>query len=130
MTKRKEVAEDPEPADMQPDSDPAVLSEKSGADAGTKPEDAPRDVTFAAIPPVVQLEASDDAEIARRSEARLRGPRQDVQAARERAQSPGFVPAESEESVAFRKLQADVAREVRAEVLQEKIDAQPKPDTK
>lgn len=84
---------------------------------------APAPDVVAAVPPAVQLDASDDAEIQRRSELRLKGPRQDVQAARERAQSPGFVPAESEESTAFHKLQSDVAREVRAEVLQEKIDA-------
>lgn len=102
MSKRKPTVSEPEPEPERPKSEPA---------------------TVAATSPTVQLDASDDAEIARREEARLRGPRQEVQAARERAQAPGFVPAESEESIAFRKLKADVSREVRAEVLAEKIAA-------
>lgn len=142
MTKRtKNVVSDPDVPEADPESapvpgttaapDPTALSEKVAIKVGpatsneTEEErnDRLRDTAFAAVPPVVQLDASDDAEVERRIEARLKRPRQEVQAARERAQEPGFVPAESAESIAFRDLKAKVAREVREEVLREKTAA-------
>lgn len=90
-----------------------VVSDPDVPEAAAEPEpaaDAAPDAVPAVEQPAVPTDGDADRAEGKAQQDALAEARAALQAARERASDPNFVPAESEESKTFRKLQADAAR--------------------
>lgn len=99
-------------------TDVVTPSDESRAEAAKSPDEKnaeTKGVAFAAVAPPLTTGGDVDRDEAKRQQREMAAATAALQAARERAASPSFVPAEAEESKEFRRVQAEVHLAVAAD---------------